>query len=286
LFSSFLAGAALRGCQVLAIAPSPENSTFTGAAPLQSRTQELMARLLLTQLTLKEEIDSIGGMLKVGVYNRNAKLGDLAIFDEFTKGVERHPFVKQLFPFHDNVYAEFDKIHREAKAAGYQPHYYSEDAEERKPKLHMKINFFLSNEVKALMKQPGWEEFLRAYLMYREKFTILEKQFMSVQDVPEDLREMAHEILLRFQNSLNYEEQAHAMGYLTIGSQNHNYRSLIMDGEVALVVANRAALNVLMDMFFLSGITTWVDDMETLEQYLPAYEGFTRSFSRYLMKTL
>ena len=76
------------------------------------------------------------------------------------------------------------------------------------------------------------------------------------------------------------------MGYLTIGSQNHNYRSLMMDGEVVLVVANRASLAVLMNMFFLSGITTWVDDLETLESYMPGYEGWIRSFSRYMMKAL
>ena len=286
LFSSFLAGAALRGCQVLAIAPSPQNSTFTGAALLQSRTQELLARLLVTQLELKEELESIGGMLKVGVYNRNAKLGDLAIFDEFLQGVERNPFLKTLFPFHDDVYALFDEIHREVQAAGYQPHYYAKDAEARKPKLHMKINFFLSDEVKPLLTQPGWKEFLRGYLMYREKFTIQKDHYVDVRDIPESLREMANEILHRYQDSLNYEQQTHAMGYLTIGSQNHNYRSLIMDGEVALVVANRAALNVLMDMFFLSGITTWVEDLETLERYLPGYEGAIRSFSRYLRKAL
>ena len=34
-----------------------------------------------------------------------------------------------------------------------------------------------------------------------------------------------------------------------------------------------ANLSVLLDMFFLSGITIWVNDLETLEQYLPAYDG-------------
>ena len=54
---------------------------------------------------------------------------------------------------------------------------------------------------------------------------------------------------------------------IAVGPQN-----LLCDGEVALLVANRAALNVLMDMFFLSGITVWTDDLETLER-APAYNS-------------
>ena len=182
--------------------------------------------------------------------------------------------------------ALLEKINKEIEASDYQPAYLAEDATKRKPKLHMKINFFFSDEVKPLLAQPGWDEFWRGYIEYREKFMIQHDHYVDVKDVPESLRETFNEIAQRYRGALNYEERQKAMGYLTIGSQNHNYRSLIMDGEVVLVVANAASLNVLMDMFFLSGITTWIDDFETLENYLPAYKGWKRSFSRYIMKAL
>ncbi|MCP4397134.1 MAG: hypothetical protein GY801_07535 [bacterium] len=286
LFSSFLVGAALRGCQVLTIAPSPENSTFTGAFPLQSRTQELLSRLILVQQGLKEELASVGGMLKVGIYNRNANLGDPKIFDEFAEGIRKNPFVKELFPFPEEVYTLLEKLTKEIEASDYQPAYLSKDGLARKPKLHMKINFFLSDEVKPLLAQPGWDDFWRGYIEYREKFMIQKDHYVDVKDVPESLRETFNEIATRYRGALNYEERQKAMGYLTIGSQNHNYRSLIMDGEVALVAANAASLTVLMDMFFLSGITIWIDDLETLETYIPGFKGWKRRFSRYMMKAL
>ena len=271
---------------MLTIAPSPANSTFSDASLLQSRTQELLSRLVLIQQELKEELEAAGGMLKVGVYNRNASLGDLKIFYEFSEGIQNNPFLKELFPFPEEVYTMLEGLNKEIEASDYQPSYLAEDAVERKPKLHMKINFFFSNEVKPLLAQSGWDDFFRGYIEYREKFTIQHDHYVDVKDVPESLRETFNEIAQRYREALNYEERQKAMGYLTIGSQNHNYRSLMMDGEVALVVANASSLSVLMDMFFLSGITTWIDDLETLENYLPAYQGWQRSFSRYLMKAL
>ena len=42
----------------------------------------------------------------------------------------------------------------------------------------------------------------------------------------------------------------------------------------------------LLDMFALSGLTTWVDDLNALEQLLPAYTGWNKWLSRFIMKTL
>ncbi|GAK50600.1 hypothetical protein U14_01833 [Candidatus Moduliflexus flocculans] len=286
LFSSFLVGAALRGCQTLIIAPSPENSTFTGADQLQSRTQELLARLIVMLRELQAEFAAVGGRIRVGLYNRNANLGDPKVYSEFTQTLQANPFLKEVFPFPDEVYAMLDNLAKEVEHSDYKPEYYAKDAEKRKPKLHMKINFFLSDDAKILMNQPGWEELFRTYLQYREKFLINKGHYTDVKDVPENLREAANDLAQHFVSSLTDAQKQQAMAYLTIGSQNHNYRSLIMDGEVGLVVANRASLQVLLDMFFLSGITTWIDDMETLNKYLPTYSGIKRSISRYIMRAL
>lgn len=286
LFSSFLAGAALRGCQALIIAPSPENSTFTDAKLLQSRTQELLARLIVTQRELHAELAAVGGRIHVGLYNRNANLGDPKVFHEFSQIIQANPFLKEIFPFPEDVYAMLDDLAKDVEHSDFRPEYYAEDAEKRKPKLHMKINFFLSSDLKELMSQPGWGELFRTYLEYREKFMVDKGHYTDVKDIPENLREAANTIAQHYLNTLDDGQIQHAMGYLTIGSQNHNYRSLMMDGEVGLVVANGASLQVLLDMFFLSSITTWIDDLDTLNKYLPGYKGLKRSFSRYMMKAL
>jgi len=55
---------------------------------------------------------------------------------------------------------------------------------------------------------------------------------------------------------------------------------MIMDGEVAILTHDHGALHGLMDFIFLVGVSTWVDDEETLETLLPEYSGFKWWLSR------
>ena len=286
-WGGMIVGSALRGCQVLTIAPSPENSTFTDAAPLQSRTQELLARQVMIQQTLHSELDAVGGMLKTGVYNRHSFLGDIVpTFEEMFAGFRASPFLQEIFPFQPEVYSVLETIAEEAKATGFTPDYYNEDVEPRKPKLHIKINYFMSEEIRDLMALPGWGRIFRDYLHYREKLIAEDIQDVDVKDVPKQLREDLHQVLHSFWESLSEEERQRLMAYMTIGSQNHNYRSMILDGEVVCLIAGAKSLVALLDMFALSGMTTWVDDLDALEQLLPAYTGWNKWLSRFIMKTL
>ncbi len=76
------------------------------------------------------------------------------------------------------------------------------------------------------------------------------------------------------------------VAYLMVGSYNQNYRSMLMDGEVMLTVEGGAVIQGLIDYLSLLGTTTWVETLEELEQYLPAYGGlkfwFARSFKEML----
>ena len=289
-WGGMLAGAALRGCRVLAIVPSPENATFTDAFPLLSRSQELFSRLLMIQNELREELDAVGGMLKTGVYTREAHLGDPKAVEEFRQGIRRSPFLKEIFPFDPDVYAvldDFEEAAQELESAGFRPTYYAEDAVKRKPKLHIKMNFFASGEVQDLLSHPRWDDILRALLHYRMKFIARDKKdYVDVKDIPEELRKAFNHTFRTYWESLSGEEQRQAMAYLTIGSQNHDYRGMIMDGEVACVVSSYHNLLALVDLFFLTGFTTWVEDLETLEEILPSYKGWKRWLGRYIMKTL
>jgi hypothetical protein len=286
-WGGMVAGAALRGCRMLTIAPSPENSTFTGAKPLQSREQELMARQVIIQQTLRAELDAVGGMLKTGVYNRQAFLGDpVATIDETLAGLRANPFLQDLFPFQPEVYRVFETMRDEAQASGFHTVYYNDDTVPRKPKLHIKINYFMSKEVQAFMALPGWDRITRDYMRYREKIVSEAARDVDVTKIPEQMREEFQNAFFTFWDALSEEQQQQAMAFMTLGSQNHNYRSMILDGEVVCLVSGMATLNALLDMFALAGITTWVEDLESLEALLPAYTGWNKWMSRFIMKTL
>ena len=70
--------------------------------------------------------------------------------------------------------------------------------------------------------------------------------------------------------------------FLTVGSHNQNYRSFIMDGEVAFVVAGFQALHGLPDFIMLSGLAKWIDTVDELEALFPRYEGLQRRIGRYI----
>jgi hypothetical protein len=71
-----------------------------------------------------------------------------------------------------------------------------------------------------------------------------------------------------------------------VGSQNQDYRGTIMDGEVAAVVSGYASLVAIVDLFFMTCQTTWVDDLEDLDELLPPESGWRRWLGRYIMKAL
>ncbi|MCP4396705.1 MAG: hypothetical protein GY801_05290 [bacterium] len=286
VWGGMLAGAALRGCQVLAIVPSPQNSTFTGAFPLLSMANELFTQLFLIQDELREELEMVGGMLKLGIYNRDSLLGTLQLYEELSAGVKSYPFLTRIFPFTTDIYEEFAEVPEEIKELEFEPVYYADDAEDRKTKLHLKMNFFLSREARRMLSVPGWRELFKQYLLYRMKFLQEKENYVDIKDIPPALQEAFKQVMSSYWADLSDEEKQRAMAYMTIGSQNHDYRGLMLDGEVVCAVSGVDTFAAAIDFFFLSGITTWVEDLETLEELLPSYSGWRRWFSRYIMKTL
>jgi len=61
---------------------------------------------------------------------------------------------------------------------------------------------------------------------------------------------------------------------------------MLMDGEVMLTVEGGAVIQGLIDYLSLLGTTTWVDTLEELEEYLPAYGGLKFKFARIFKEML
>jgi hypothetical protein len=285
-WGGLLVGAALRGCRVLLIAPSLENAPSDGF-PQMSRAQELFTRLILLQHELRTELEDVGGMLKVGVYTRHSDVNDTrAMLAEFRDGLSRYPFLKKIFPFTSEVYAVLEEVDQNLKLAGFQVSFHAEDRQKRQPKLHLKTNFFASANLSELLDRAGWGQIFDAYLYYRTKYKHRPQGEFSPRNIPPDLREAYNLAARPYWESLSEEERQRAIYYLTVGSQNQDYRGMIMDGEAACVVAGYDSLVALLDVFFMSGLTTWVADLDALETHLPAQSGWRKLLGRYIMKAL
>jgi len=285
-WGGMLAGAALRGCRVFVIAPALKNAPSAGF-PQMSRAHELFSRLIIMESELREEISAEGGMLKVGKYAPTSDVGDIrGSLREFKEGIERYPFLKKIFPFGPGVYDALEKFDKELEKEGFQPTYYAEDLEERRPMLHLKVNFFASKEMQDLLSWDGWDDLMLNYGRYLASIVGREEAYVNVKDVPEELEEVANVLLTTYWESLSQEEKNRVIYYLTVGSQNQDYRGTIMDGEVASVVAGYHALVGVIDLFFTSAVTAWVDDIEELNELLPPESGWRRWVGRYIMKAL
>jgi hypothetical protein len=65
-----------------------------------------------------------------------------------------------------------------------------------------------------------------------------------------------------------------------------DYRSMLMDGEVALLISGKGSMAGFLDAVILAGAARWIDDVEVLDQYLPRYEGFEWKTSRWIKNML
>jgi hypothetical protein len=214
-------------------------------------------------------------------------VGDLQeTIKEFKEGVGRHPFIKEIFPFGQEVYDAIDAFEKKLAEEDFRPTYYAEDIEERLPKLHLKTNFFASKAMQDLLAWDGWYEVMLGYLKHRAAFTGREEAYVDVKDVPEDLVEATIKLIRSYWFSLREDEKQKVIYYLSVGSQNQDYRGTIMDGEVAAVVSGYYSIAGLIDLFFMTGLTTWVDDIEELDELLPPESGWRRWLGRYIMKAL
>jgi hypothetical protein len=186
-----------------------------------------------------------------------------------------------FFPFNPPVFEMIDRLREDLDARGYEPVYLTEDAVVRKPKLHLKTQMFLSKEVvSTLVPLPGWRGLILEYVLERAD-QIRTEGYFDVKNIRARTSENAMILVEQWEDRLAPGEEERTIFYLTVGSQNQNYRSMIMDGEVTYVVADIHAMVAYLDFVGLLGTCTWIDSVEQLEELLPKYGGFWYRFSRY-----
>ncbi len=285
-WAGMLIGAALRGCKVLIIAPSLNNAPSAGT-PQMSRANEIFTRFVVIQNDMREEIESAGGMFKVGVYNL-----DIDVFDivgrakTFVEGIKNIDWYDEVFPFDSATIEEIKDLAEYLESQGFEPSYLAQDKEKRKPKLHSKAQFFGSFQaLSSLLEIDGWGKLIREDVLIKAK-ALMSDTYIGVKDLRSQVSEDRHAMVEKWYTSLTPEQHEKMIFYLTVGSHNQDYRSKIQDGEVTYVVSHLNALIGYLDFVGLIGRTTWVDSVEEMEELLPRYTGFMYNIGRYIKNAL
>lgn len=272
-YAALLVGACLRGATVSIIAPALANAPSSGF-PQMMRAHELLSRLVLVRRELGDAIGAAGGQLRTGLYALDVdQRGFASRAETWTRRVEATPFLRSLIPSSDQllpVVAEAGGV-----ARGADPLQPVQAAAAARPKLHQKVQFFATKELwDAIATSPEWPLFMSSYLRYREATYSIEAEYTDAQRFSAELEHIAERMFAPANGT------ARAASYAIVGSQNQDYRGMFMDGEVGVLFSGPESLVPLVDLVFLEGIVTWVDDQETLDRLLPPVSELMRRLAR------
>jgi len=287
LWGGMMVGAALRGCWVFPISPALANAPSDGL-PQMARANELFTRLLLVQNNLKDEIDEAGGMFRVGIYDAQYDVGDaFANIQHFNRGAAHSELYRKVFPFDQSVFDLIATFEDSLHAVGFEPVYLAEDVEDRKPKLHLKTQFFASHDaIYSLVTLKEWKPIIHEYMKARADQVRVRDNYVSAKSLRDAISEVSRPLTRSWYENSTPEQKEKTFFFLTVGSHNMDYRGKFMDGEVSVIVAGEDALIAYLDFASIMAKTTWLESVEQLNELLPASEGRARWFSRFIKNAL
>ena len=269
-YGSLLVGASLRGVRVLIIAPASANAA-SGGFPQLMRAHELFTRLLLVRGELGGAIERAGGALHTGLYALPVDTSGFASReDRWARQVNESPFLKELMPFAPGL------VPLVADAARRSQRPPTPGDSSGQPKLHQKVQFLATGAFwSTVTAAPQWPRFMSTYLRYRgATYAPGSSEQAGARALTDSLELIAEQILS------TGPETAKAASYAMVGSQNQDYRGIFMDGEVAVVFTGATSLVPLVDLVFMVGTVTWVDDRATLDRLLPPVGELRRRIAR------
>ena len=269
-YGSLLVGASLRGVRVLIIAPASANAP-SGGFPQLMRAHELFTRLLLVRGELGGAIERAGGALHTGLYALPVDTSGFASReDRWARQVRESPFLKELMPFAPGLVPVVADAGRRSNGVT------TPGDSSGQPKLHQKVQFLATGAFwNAVTTAPQWPRFMTTYLRYRgTTYAPGSSEQAGARALTDSLELIAEQILSAGPAT------AKAASYAVVGSQNQDYRGIFMDGEVAVVFTGATSLIPLVDLVFMLGTVTWVDDRATLDRLLPPVGELRRRIAR------
>lgn len=271
-YAGLLVGACLRGATVSIIAPALANAPSSGF-PQMVRAHELLTRLLLVRRELNSAIGAAGGQLRTGLYALETdRHGFASRADTWAHHVENTPFLRSLIPSSSQLLPVVAEV---GLARGADSLELAQPVTAAPPKLHQKVQFFATKELwETIAASPEWPLFMSTYLRYRAATYSADAEYAEAQRFSAELERIAERILAPARGTTR------AASYAIVGSQNQDYRGMFMDGEIGVLFSGAESLVPLVDLLFLEGIVTWVDDQETLDRLLPPASELMRRLAR------
>ena len=274
-WGSALVGCALRGVRVVVMAPSLKNAPARAFGSMV-RSRELLWRLMMASQILSNEIASTGGMLKVGIFNTTLPNTDVVgRLRAINQALESHAWLRELFQFPASVYPGLtklaDSLGAVATTSDDANEFASDFASGDRALLHLKANFFASGDAWRVMARAEWVDVTRAFVQQRIAQVKRPHPVSLVgnADPPDSALVLGDGAAKRWRDGLTPLQREHAVFYTVLGSANQNDRSMVSDGEDALVISNWPAVIPYLDLLSLVGQCEWVERQEQLEALLP-----------------
>ncbi|MBR9990441.1 MAG: hypothetical protein KFH98_11840 [Gemmatimonadetes bacterium] len=274
-FGGLLAGASLRGATVSITAPALPNAPSAGF-PQMARAHELFTRLLFLRSELADPLQRSGGELRIGLYaigpDRN---GFASRADAWARQIAATPFTRALTPATSSLLPVVAAVGAGANRGP--PLTAAAVATREAPKLHKKVQYVATADLwDAIFDSPEWPQFMATYLQYRQATHDIGDagEAGGAKDFPDELARIARRVF----GAAN--QPGRGAGYALVGSQNMDYRGMFMDGEVTVMFGGADSLIPLLDLLFLEGTVTWLNDRQDLDRLLPPPSELQRRLAR------
>lgn len=109
--------------------------------------------MLIAREILGDEIASVDGFFRVGIYDPEMGVGDVIARRRAIRNTwDNTPFLQELYNFDPSVFTAIEKAVAELKGLGYEEKYLTDGGHKEPPKLHMKAQFFASREAWEKLK--------------------------------------------------------------------------------------------------------------------------------------
>jgi hypothetical protein len=281
-WSSMLVGSALRGCRSFIILPSLPNQPSPSGPPM-ARSYEMFARLVTVQNMMAEEFDEVGGMLKTGFYDPDMDVKDIrARATRFVERLDQHEFLQELLDPHPEAYQALREVDGLLAERGFEVVHVVEDSDVRKPQLHLKAQFFASREAwEAFLPHPVMADVIRTYAVQRaDQISSTDSKYVDPTRLQDVLNAVVRPAFTKHVQAMPPELVERIVWYISVGSQNQDYRGMFLDGEVSFITSGWESVWGLVDFVWILGMCDWVDDMEGVERNLGRYGWFDRRIGR------
>lgn len=168
------------------------------------------------------------------------------------------------------VYAELARFQEEIAKLAMSPVGTPEFESEKRTKLHLKANYFASREAWQIVTRPEWGTMIWSFVMQRiARVQSRSEAVTRFEEFPDALLDIGGGTVQDWFAKLEPAVRGRVVFYTIMGSQNQNYRSMVTDGEDALVVAHWPSVIPYLDLISLVSQSRWIETQAELDALLP-----------------